>query len=370
MADLPQKPGQLRPTVNPVAGTEDASSQALTEALGSSFLLVRLLGIVLVAAFIFSCVFTVNPNEVAVVLRFGKPVGTGPDQILRQGLHWALPYPIEEIVRIRSGEAKTVSATNGWYAVTPEMEANRSGPPPNPSLNPGADGYTLTSDGNIIHVRGTMTYRITDPITYTFGFTNVTDLLGNTLNNAICRTSAGFTADAAVYKDVEGFRSAVRTELARQLEQSRYGVTMEALTVEVAAPGYVKEAFDAVQNAAQALSKTVSDAKGLADEKRLKAEGEAKAVVQSALSVSNRLVVAMAAEAQYFRDLQPSYRSAPDLLRSRLRIEALGHILTNAPDKFFIPERTDGHPRELRLQLNREPLAPVRRDPSASAAGQ
>ena len=58
---------------------------------------------------------------------------------------------------------------------------------------------------------------------------------------------------------------------------------MEALTVEVAAPGYVKEAFDAVQNAAQALSKTVGDAKGLADEKRLKAEGEAKAVVQSAL---------------------------------------------------------------------------------------
>ena len=101
-------------------------------------------------------------------------------------------------MRIRSGEAKTVSATNGWYAVTPEMEANRAARRRIRSLNPGADGYTLTSDGNIIHVRGTMTYRITDPVTYTFGFTNVTDLLANTLNNAICRTSAGYTADAAV----------------------------------------------------------------------------------------------------------------------------------------------------------------------------
>ena len=65
MADLPQKPGTLRPTVNPVGGTEDASSQALNEALGSSFVLVRLLGVVLVAAFVFSCVFTGDSKRAA-----------------------------------------------------------------------------------------------------------------------------------------------------------------------------------------------------------------------------------------------------------------------------------------------------------------
>ncbi|NDD65231.1 MAG: hypothetical protein EBZ36_14835, partial [Acidobacteria bacterium] len=85
--------------------TDDASSQALSEALGSSLLIVRLLAVVLAAAFVFSCVFTVNPNEVAVVLRFGKPVGEGSEQILKQGLHWALPYPIDEIVRIPIGES-------------------------------------------------------------------------------------------------------------------------------------------------------------------------------------------------------------------------------------------------------------------------
>ena len=94
MADLPQKPGQLRPTVNPVAGTEDASSQALTEALGSSFLLVRLLGIVLVAAFVFRVSSRSIPTRSPWCSGSGKPVGTG-DQIPRQGLHWALPHPIE-----------------------------------------------------------------------------------------------------------------------------------------------------------------------------------------------------------------------------------------------------------------------------------
>ena len=164
MADLPKPPGQLRPTSTPVAGAEDAASQALNEALGSSFFLVRILGVLLLGAFIVSCIFTVDPNEVAVVLRFGKPVGTGPDQLLRQGIHLAFPSPIDEIVRIRSGEAKTVVATNAWYATNAEMEATKQGPDANPSLNPGADGYSLTSDGNILHMRATMTYRVTDPV--------------------------------------------------------------------------------------------------------------------------------------------------------------------------------------------------------------
>lgn len=370
MADQSLPPGRLRTTTNPVGGSEDASSQALNEALGSSFILVRILGVLLLGAFVFSCVFTVNPNEVAIILRFGKPVGVGPDQLLRQGLHWAFPSPIDEIVRIRNAEAQTVTATNAWYPTDAEMETTKRGPEAMPSLNPGAGGYVLTSDGNILHVRARMTYRVTDPLAYALDYKDIAGMLGNALNNAIYRTSARFTADAAVYKDVESFRGAVRAQMAELIEQQKFGVTMDSMTVEVAPPGYVKEAFDAVLNAAQTQSKTVSDAKGYYDERVLKSIGEANAVRSGALSVSNRLVLALAAEAQYFRDQLPSFQRAPGLLKSRLRIEAIGQILTNAPDKFFIPERGDGKPRELRLQLNREPQAPVRRDPSAMSPSQ
>src|SRR6187399_2000997 len=116
MADTPQPSGQLRTTADPVPGAGDASNQALNEALGSSFMLVRILMVLLLGAFIFSCVFTVSPNEVAVVLTFGKPSSRGPEALLKPGLHWAFPYPVDEIVRIRVGETKTVVANNGWYA--------------------------------------------------------------------------------------------------------------------------------------------------------------------------------------------------------------------------------------------------------------
>ncbi len=38
--------------------------------------------------------------------------------------------------------------------------------------------------------------------------------------------------------------------------------------------------------------------------------------------------------------------------------EMMALVLTNVQDKFFLPERADGHSRELRIQLNREPPEP------------
>ena len=41
----------------------------------------------------------------------------------------------------------------------------------------------------------------------------------------------------------------------------------------------------------------------------------------------------------------------------------MGQILTNAQYKIFLPERPDGKPWELRLQLSKEPEVPKRETP-------
>jgi hypothetical protein len=45
------------------------------------------------------------------------------------------------------------------------------------------------------------------------------------------------------------------------------------------------------------------------------------------------------------------------LFEQRLLAETMRRVLDRADDKFFVPARTDGQPRELRLQLSREPLS-------------
>src|SRR5205823_9730152 len=88
------------PGPEPARGPEDASAQALSEALRSSFNIVKLLMGALLAAFILSGVFTVKPNQVAIKLRFGRALGVGAGQLLRPGLHWKLPYPIDDLVYV------------------------------------------------------------------------------------------------------------------------------------------------------------------------------------------------------------------------------------------------------------------------------
>ena len=121
LPDLPEKieSQAMQPkeeTMAPVRPVEDSTTMALADALSSSFKIIQGLMIGLVVIFLGSGFFTVEPNEVAVKLRFGKPVGTGEDRILQQGLHWSPPSPIGEIVKIPIGETRSVVATNCWYA--------------------------------------------------------------------------------------------------------------------------------------------------------------------------------------------------------------------------------------------------------------
>src|SRR6266487_2358510 len=139
---------------------EDARTQALADALHSSFAIVKVLMIGLVVVFLFSGFFKVGPQEKAIILRFGMPVGGGDGKLFEPGAHWAFPAPIDEVVKIPVGQVQQVDSTVGWYATTAANEATGARPPASESLNPVRDGYLLTGDVNIIHARATLRYRI------------------------------------------------------------------------------------------------------------------------------------------------------------------------------------------------------------------
>src|SRR5450631_3107980 len=81
--------------------TQDAGSQALAEALRSSFVIVKIAMAALVVIIFAAGFFTVGPQEKVVVLRFGKPLGIGSNMLIGSGKpHWSFPYPIDEVIRI------------------------------------------------------------------------------------------------------------------------------------------------------------------------------------------------------------------------------------------------------------------------------
>jgi len=360
-------PGHPGGTDTGPLAVEDAGAQALADALRSSFNLIKLVMLLLVGAFIASGLFTVKPNQVAVKLRFGRPVGVGREQLLQPGLHWKLPYPIDEVVYIPVGETHTLTSTSGWYAVTPEEEASGQTPPAQPYLRPGADGYTLAGDGNIIHVRATMSYRISanDPLSYAFNFAQVTNLLQHALDNALAYASARFNADDALYRDKLAFQELILARVNTLVDQLKLGITLDVREVRTSPPLDVEPAFNEVVKAQQQGDTKIREAEAYARGATNHAVGEASTILQDALTRSNYFVKTVEKEANNFLGFLPSYRRSPELFTKRLLAETSQRVLTNAQFKTYLPERADGRPRELRLLLNKELEAPKKTEAPA-----
>jgi membrane protease subunit HflK len=348
------------PAAPELAVVEDAGSRALAEALKSSFRIVQLGMAILIGVFLFSGFFKIGPQERAVILRFGAPVGGEEKALLGPGLHWSFPYPIDEVVRIPYSEIQQVKSTVGWYFTTPEKEAlgTEDMVGPTQGLNPAVDGYVVMGDGDIIHARATLSYRIEYPIRYKFDFANASNTVQNALDSALIYAAARFKVDDALTTEQARFQEAVRARVAELLQKQNVGIAIQQCQVQTKPPRQLKQPFDAVLTAVSIRDKVLNDAASEQNKITNRAAADATGIINAARAESDTLVKSVQADAKYFTDLLPHYRANPQLTVNILLSEKVGQVLTNAQEKWYLPERTDGKPWEIRLQLNREPLAP------------
>jgi membrane protease subunit HflK len=340
---------------------EDSSTQALSDALKSSFVVVRVVMAALIILFFASGIFTVGPQEVAIKLLFGASTGKGEAALLKPGLHWSFPYPINEIVKIPKDQVHTVVSTAGWYPVTSQQELAGQEPPAGATLNPSTDGYTITGDGNIMHVKATLRYRISDPEAYVFKFAAVSNLVQNALNNALHNASGQFTVDEATRKNISRFKEKLMERVQKLVTAQNLGIEFDPRGCDVVAipPRQVKAAFDAVLEAENDKRKAFNTAQGDANTTSTRADAEADAIRNAGIAEATRIKQTAKADAEYFLARLPEFQRDPQLFRDRRLTETMAIVLTNAQEKYFLVERADGTPRELRVLLNREPLKPA-----------
>jgi membrane protease subunit HflK len=349
--DAPVEPEALLP--------EDTGSQALSEALRSSFAIVKVIMAVLVVVFLCSGFFTVGSQEKAIKLRFGKPIGEGNAALLGAGLHWGFPPPIDEVVKIPITEVQKVKSTVGWFFTTPELEMSQIEPPAGPSLNPAQDGYLITGDGNIIHSRATVYYRIQDPIKYAFNFVNASNAVQSSLDNALLYAASRYKVDDVLTRDITGFRETVQSRVTELVANQNLGVVIEQCQVESRPPRQLKQAFDQVLTALSTRDKVLNDALSYQNQALSRAAAEASSRTNMAEAERVRMVGSVKAEAERFTALLPKFDANPELFANILLSERIGQVLTNTQDKIYLPGRADGKSRELRLLLSREPQKPA-----------
>jgi modulator of FtsH protease HflK len=333
--------------------TTAAGSDALGDALRTSFALLRVLMAVLALIYLFSGAFIVHQHEKAVVLTLGGVSGIGSERVKDPGFHLTWPPPFSEILRLPAERVTTLASTTFWHrAITdrPETQARSTAA----TLRPEGPGYVLTGDANIIHARWAIRYTIDDPEAWLFHVAEVDPLLRLELDRAVTRAAAQFAVDRALRTDIEGLRTAVQDEVTRRGRDLGLGVKIQGVDLlAVAPPDQVAEAFDAVIKADNARDEAISQARAYAaralseakgDEQRLRYEGE---------TYRRRVVSEVGADADAFEKVRAAYVKNPDVIRQALLQEAIRRTLSKLEAKYVVPSGQDGL-QELRIQLGPE----------------
>ena len=279
-------------TGRPAVDELDAAGRSLSEALRMSFIILKVIMIVLVLAFLASGFKTVDSSEQALVLRFGKIRGEGEKRLLGPGLHWILPYPIDEIVKIPVQTQVNLPIDSFWYYMTQsEILSGKMRPVrPDQPLRPLQDGYCLTrgesqngtigdfagSDYNIVHSKWQLTYQIDDPEQF-FRNTYVEDvkpgdiyfnvitesikpLLKDVFDNAVVTALVNYTIDEAISSH-DRIPKHVKRLVQEKLDNMESGIKVVSVQLTASeCPRQVKEAFESATRASQQRSKEITDA--------------------------------------------------------------------------------------------------------------
>ncbi|NQT53007.1 protease modulator HflK [bacterium] len=293
----------------------DVASQALNEALGVSFRLLKLAMVLVVGLFLTSGVFVVKAEERAFVLRFGKLVIDSEGQAkLGPGIHFAWPFLIDEVVRFPVQRKLSLTIKDFWYA---EGATERGAGAPR--IEPGRAGYSLTGDANILHSIWGVEYQIEDPVKLFRHLADpveiaaldpkdpqgaIPDLLRTLLNSAVIRTMATFRVDDAIGGRRGALEVGVADSLRSQLRRLDVGIVVTKFTLDkIAVPLQTKAAFDEV-NAAVYQSQTVRDrASAYAEGLTTRATGQGDRLISEAKQYSSRVEKQAEADADYMDQL-------------------------------------------------------------------
>lgn len=326
--------------------------QALADALGLSFRLLRGLMALVGLAYLASGVFVVHQHERAIILLFGRAAGLGADRIRDPGLHWTWPRPFSEVVKLPTERVQTLTSSSFWYGREADFQDNAAAPP---TLRPDRDGYLLTGDANLLHARWAARYTIESPEAQAFGFAAFDDLLRSELDRAVVRVTARFPVDRALRTDLEAYREAVESDLRERCRALELGIRLHGVDIlGLTPPRQVAAAFDGVTQSAQERAQQISDARAYAVRTVNEAQGEAARRRSEGESARQARVADVQAQADAFEKIYPQWREHPDVVARTLLQDGVRRALTRVDQKYIVHSRSDTDNQEIRLQLGPE----------------
>jgi len=274
---------------------------------------------------LFTGVYTVGPDEVGVVQRFGKY-----DRTVQSGLNYHMPFPIETVKTPKVTEVKRIEVGFRTVGKNQYRTVER-------------ESLMLTGDENIVDAELIVQYKIKEPLNYLFNYVGP-ELTMREAAEASLRTVVGrHNIDEALTSGKLMIQEETKELLQSILDKYETGVQVVAVQLQdVSPPKQVIDAFKDVASAKEDKNRMINEAEGYRNDIIPKARGEAQAMIREAEGFREARIARAEGDVAKFKAILKEYSKAKDVTRERLYLEAMEEILPGL-EKYIVPNGEDGN---------------------------
>src|ERR1700739_4372588 len=270
-----------------------------------------------VAIWAMSGFFRVQPDELGVVLRFGKYVR---DE--QPGLRYHLPYPIETVLLPKALRVSTLSI--GMTLIDDPAPRGRT------MRDVPEESLMLTGDENIVDVDFTVLWRIKPK--------GASDFLFNIQNpeGTVKAVAESAMREAVGKANIQPILTGARTTTEQGVQQlmqktlDSYGSGIEITQVQmqkVDPPAQVIDSFRDVQAARADLERAQNEAQTYANRVVPEARGRSAQITQAAEGYKQQAVAEARGQSARFLKVYEEYAKEKDVTRERIYLETMERIL-------------------------------------------
>ena len=289
-----------------------------------------IIAVVVLLAILFSSVYTVEPEEIGVILTLGRFTRTS-----EPGLHLKAPFGIDKLYKVpvrrqlkeEFGFRTTQAGVRSEFARRGYED----------------ESLMLTGDLNSAVVEWIVQYKISDAVKFLFRVRSPRETFRD-MSEAAMREIVG---DRSVTEVLTTGRVEVADEvklmLQRLCEQYELGIDVQVVVLQnVNPPAPVQPSFNEVNEAIQEKEKLINEAVADYNQAIPRAEGEALATVLAAEGYAVNRVNRAKGDVARFNALLSEYRKAPDVTRRRLYVEAMKEVIGGMERKVIVDEELRG----------------------------
>jgi membrane protease subunit HflK len=284
--------------------------------------------IVLGVALLLSSYYQVEPDEIGVVMRFGRYVDATPP-----GPHLKYPFGIDRVrkVPVQRQLKQEFGFRTAQAGVRSEFRRD---------TDTEAESLMLTGDLNVANVEWIVQYKVADPKKYLFRVRDVEETF-RLMSEAVMREIVGNHSVTELLtvgrEEIAGRAKEMLADLCRRYDT---GIDVQQLVLQdVDPPEPVRPSFNEVNEAIQERERLINEAWAEYNQEIPKARGSAEQTLQAAEGYAVERVNRARGEAERFLALHTEYRKAPDVTRARLYLETMGAVLPQAGRRVIVDDK-------------------------------